>query len=161
VTSPVTLSIDEVCQRLDCRRTKVKDLLRAGDLTRAARVGARTRVTIASVEAFEARITVVLLQVRGGVAIEQGELGERGGFGVDPQPQPMPHPGHLALEQPDGASVAIRRGASACPPARPVHAAGLAPLGECVRSASCVTHRVMTRCADLYRRWWSRQESNL
>lgn len=55
--SPVTLSIDEVCARLDCRRTKVKELLRAGDLTRAARVGARTRVTIASVEAFEARIT--------------------------------------------------------------------------------------------------------
>lgn len=57
--SPVTLSIDEVCARLDCRRTKVKELLRAGDLTRAARVGARTRVTIASVEAFEARITGV------------------------------------------------------------------------------------------------------
>ena len=59
MTSPVTLSIDEVCQRLDCRRTKVKQLLRDGSLTRAARVGARTRVTIVSVEEFEARITGV------------------------------------------------------------------------------------------------------
>lgn len=54
--SPVSLSADEACARLGCGRTKLKELLRDGTLQRTQRLGRRTRITLASIEALERRL---------------------------------------------------------------------------------------------------------
>jgi excisionase family DNA binding protein len=53
--SPTSLTYDEAAQRLGCCKTTVKKRVGRGELVKAMGPGKKSRVTIASVEAFEAR----------------------------------------------------------------------------------------------------------
>jgi hypothetical protein len=47
------LTLEETCDRLHCRPTKIRELLRYGRLVRAERLGRATLITRASIERLE------------------------------------------------------------------------------------------------------------
>lgn len=53
----MVMSIEEVCELLGCSRAKVFELLRAGSIERAPKIGRRLRIYRDSVEALLARPT--------------------------------------------------------------------------------------------------------
>ena len=55
---PLTIPVAEMCAALGCGRTKAFDLIRTGEV-QAVKIGRRTVVTVASIEAFVERNMVV------------------------------------------------------------------------------------------------------
>jgi excisionase family DNA binding protein len=54
---PITISISDMCAGVGCGRTKAYDLIRRGEVE-AVKIGRRTVVTVASIEAMIKRKTV-------------------------------------------------------------------------------------------------------